>query len=396
MSWYIFIPNNTAKTTADNASSVANTALSNSLKAIEDSESAVNISNSAISTANQASTNANTALENSNTAKTKSESAVATATEAQKTAKDALDKVTDGLGTTVWVNGDPVSDFYADDKLDKTSVNSSNSTKPFDKVPFINSAGVMEVGTYVDFHSDNTTGNDYSTRLYSNGENKNTVKLPSGSGTLALTTDNVASATKATQDSDGKQINTTYTKIANNIISAYGTCSTAAGTAAKVVTIADTNWTLKVGTIIGVKFTNSNTASNVTLNVDSTGDKSIYYNNATYTGNSQTICGYANRLVYYMYDGTYWVWFSTGVELNDNNVPSAISFTAGGTQAKTATCHSYSLLAKSYTQVMMHNANTYAGAITMNINSTGAKPIYINGVASSSSNYTLPAGSYFV
>ena len=32
----------------------------------------------------------------------------------------------------------------------------------------------------------------------------------------------------------------------------------------------------------------------------------------------------------------------------------------------------------------------------MNINGQGAKPIYINGTASSTSNYTLPAGSYFV
>ena len=32
----------------------------------------------------------------------------------------------------------------------------------------------------------------------------------------------------------------------------------------------------------------------------------------------------------------------------------------------------------------------------MNINSTGAKPIYINGSASSTSNHTLPAGSYLV
>ena len=44
----------------------------------------------------------------------------------------------------------------------------------------------------------------------------------------------------------------------------------------------------------------------------------------------------------------------------------------------------------------MENANSYAGAITLNINSTGAKTIYINGSASSSSNYTLPAGLYLV
>lgn len=44
----------------------------------------------------------------------------------------------------------------------------------------------------------------------------------------------------------------------------------------------------------------------------------------------------------------------------------------------------------------MENANSYAGAITLNINSSGAKTIYINGSVSSSSNYTLPAGLYLV
>ena len=59
----------------------------------------------------------------------------------------------------------------------------------------------------------------------------------------------------------------------------YGTCSTAAATAEKVATISDTSWTLKVGSVIGIKFTNTNTAGSsttpVTLNVNNT-------NNTTY------------------------------------------------------------------------------------------------------------------
>lgn len=46
--------------------------------------------------------------------------------------------------------------------------------------------GVTEMGKYIDFHSDFTTGNDYDTRLYSEGNNRNEVKMPSESGTLAL------------------------------------------------------------------------------------------------------------------------------------------------------------------------------------------------------------------
>jgi hypothetical protein len=54
----------------------------------------------------------------------------------------------------------------------------------------------------------------------------------------------------------------------------------------------------------------------------------------------------------------------------------------------------YTATANSYVHINFRYANTYAGAITLNINGQGAKPIYINGSASSSSNYTLPAGPY--
>lgn len=97
----------------------------------------------------------------------------------------------------------------------------------------------------------------------------------------------------------------------------YATCATAAGTAAKVVTTStNSGFKLEVGVVVAIKFSNSNTASNVTLNVDSTGAKSIYYNNAVYTSTSNGICGYKNRVVLYMYDGTYWVWIGYS---NDNN-----------------------------------------------------------------------------
>ena len=52
----------------------------------------------------------------------------------------------------------------------------------------------------------------------------------------------------------------------NNRKAFFGTCSTAAATAKKEVTLEDTTgWELKAGTIVGVKFTNSNTASGVTI-----------------------------------------------------------------------------------------------------------------------------------
>ena len=76
--------------------------------------------------------------------------------------------------------------------------------------------------------------------------------------------------------------------------------------------------------------------------------------------------------------------------------PSAYCTTSAGTAAKKASCSLYAAQANSYLHVLIGAANTSAGAITLNVNSAGAKPIYINGEASSSTNYTLPAGSYIV
>lgn len=77
-------------------------------------------------------------------------------------------------------------------------------------------------------------------------------------------------------------------------------------------------------------------------------------------------------------------------------LPSAYCTTSGSTAAKKANCSLYVTQANQYLQVLIGSANTYQGALTLNINSAGAKPIYINGTVSSSSNYTLPNGTYFV
>lgn len=83
----------------------------------------------------------------------------------------------------------------------------SNSTSNADMVdnyhvakwnglPIVDNAGVMEIGKYIDFHYTKEDSVDYSTRIVCTGVHKNIVNLPSVGGTLALTSDNVASATK--------------------------------------------------------------------------------------------------------------------------------------------------------------------------------------------------------
>ena len=83
----------------------------------------------------------------------------------------------------------------------------------------------------------------------------------------------------------------------------YGTCSTAAGTAAKVVTMADFD-TLITGVAIYVKFDNANTASTPTLNVGGTGAKNIFYRGAqiTTSDTKSLLAGVCT----FVYDGTQW------------------------------------------------------------------------------------------
>ena len=78
----------------------------------------------------------------------------------------------------------------------------------------------------------------------------------------------------------------------------YGTCSTAAATAAK--TVACAGYALKTGAEITVKFSITNTAASPTLNVNSTGAKPIYYRGAAISA------GYlaANRTYTFRYNGT--------------------------------------------------------------------------------------------
>ena len=175
---------------------------------------------------------------------------------------------------------------------------------------------------------------------------------------------------------------------------AIATCSTAAATAAKVITVDDSSWALRAGCIICVKFTYSNTASNVTLNVNGSGAKSIWYNSAVYTSATTTYTGYAGRYIYYMYDGTYWVWLHCAWNPDTNTYTTGYCSTGAGTAAKTCSFTGYALTANAYVPMVINSANTAASALTMNVNSKGAKPIYINGTASSATNYTLPAGFY--
>lgn len=92
----------------------------------------------------------------------------------------------------------------------------------------------------------------------------------------------------------------------------YATSSSSASTSAKTATVQEPEgFQLKEGVVVSVKFTNANSASSPTLNVDGTGAKPIR------TLGTSSAYWAAGQTVLFVYDGTYWqvasapVWAST-------------------------------------------------------------------------------------
>ena len=91
----------------------------------------------------------------------------------------------------------------------------------------------------------------------------------------------------------------------------YGTCSSNASEKDKVVTLADYD-ELMTGTMIQVKFTNTNTAVGtvddpITLNVNGTGAKTVYKHGNVQPGATEVTSWKANSIVSFVYDGANWM-----------------------------------------------------------------------------------------
>lgn len=83
----------------------------------------------------------------------------------------------------------------------------------------------------------------------------------------------------------------------------FGTCDTAADDGEKVATVSG-NFDLKAGTVVAIKFTNSNTVSQVKMDVNGTGSKYL----VTYNNYLPPTYGWKPlQTVLFIYDGTYYV-----------------------------------------------------------------------------------------
>lgn len=189
--------------------------------------------------------------------------------------------------------------------------------------------------------------------------------------------------------------------------SLYGTCATASGTAAKIVLLSDSNIDsvpLVTGMTLKVKFTNANGVASPTLTIQNSAGsstlvaaKNIYRYGTTAPSTSATTSWQANQVVTFTYDGTSWMlndW--TANDTNSDTLPAVYVGTAAATVAKVGSSTNFALHDHCYVYVSFRYTNS-ATSPTLNINSTGAKPIYVNGAVAGTVHLPdnqLTAGSY--
>lgn len=148
----------------------------------------------------------------------------------------------------------------------------------------------------------------------------------------------------------------------------YGACSTAAGTAAKVVSLP--GFVLATGAEVTVRFTVTNTASSPTLNINGTGAKPIQYRNAAISAGDLA----ANRVYKFVYDGG--AWELVGDINIDTNTTYAAATTSNLGLVKVGT-----------------NISVSEGTISVANGSTSAKGVVQLSSATNSTSTTLAATS---
>jgi len=172
-----------------------------------------------------------------------------------------------------------------------------------------------------------------------------------------------------------------------------GTCSTAGNVAIKQVDIPNFPTTLVngvetpiVGSVIAVKFSNNDAESSEQkkIKVNNTSAYPIWYG-ASETSNFMNVTahGVAGRLIYYLFDGTYWVWVSQSFDNNNTYTPMSLGFgyascnTAAATAEKTASLSSYNLINGGL--VVVYFQYDVPAQATLNINNRGAREIHFQG-----------------
>ena len=162
-------------------------------------------------------------------------------------------------------------------------------------VPIANISGSLSIGDITDLE----------TQLSNLSENIEQAETNATNAAKSYTDGQITTVNETIGNVDDKADNAQSTADTANskATNHYGTCTTASGTVSKVVTCS--GFTLYKGATIWVKFTNANSVAKPTLNVNSTGAKSIYAYGSTLTATS-AYNWVAGSTVLFVYNGTQW------------------------------------------------------------------------------------------
>lgn len=231
----------------------------------------------------------------------------------------------------------------------------------------------LHVANIMSFYLNNNTTKEYT--ISKNGSDV-TLNNVSTDGVLDLLFIN---------DSSAELI---YKSNTDNNYVFYGACSTAAGTRAKTLNVTEPGFELVSGTKLVVDFINENTASSPTLNVNGTGAKFIIYGDGSNIG---YIPAGPQLFVFYV-DGNdieNGVWKCTSTPTFIPSIYATCS-TLAATSAKTASVlrefDEFRLFKGAIANVKFTYANTASSSLTLNVASTGAKPVYYLGTNYGSSS----------
>lgn len=218
----------------------------------------------------------------------------------------------------------------------------------------------------------------------------------------------IAMKNEILQEKSGKNTNSFSTSRSteeekeNVAINYYGECTDAANVQNKTATVNDLT-ILTEGTKVAIKFTNSNSASNPTLNINGTGAIAMMRYGTTAIGTSDRSSWTAGTVQEFIYDGTYWriVDYQQNVEwANSTNMTylDGVCTTASAESKKICYLRGWSLTSGISFLMHLTNANTAQSGVTLNVNNVSgqAKPLWFNGKAIDSTNYDMKRDTYVV
>lgn len=117
---------------------------------------------------------------------------------------------------------------------------------------------------------------------------------------------------------------------------AYGTSSTAAATAQKVVSIPEIT-ALNVGQVIMIRPSTTSTVANSTIKLNSFDAYPMRYNNAAISTSTDSTVWGANFISSFMFDGTYWQFIGHGIDSNTTYSNMSVSEGTTGTATSART-----------------------------------------------------------